>query len=47
MVVAPVTKADAATALENVPTLAPRPTFKNIGAMEEAMIDALEYIPSN
>ena len=47
MVVAPVTKTDATAALEDVPTLAPRPTFKNINAMEEAIIDAMEAIPSN
>ena len=47
MVVAPVTKTDATAALEGVPTLAPRPTFKNINAMEDAIIDAMEAIPSN
>ena len=47
MVVAPVTKTDATAALGNVPNLEPRPNFKNINAMEEALIDALEAIPSN
>ena len=41
MVAAPVTKAEVATALANVPTLAPRPTFKNINAMEAAILDAV------
>ena len=47
MVAAPVTKAEVATALANVPTLAPRPTFKNINAMEAAILDAVDCIASN
>ena len=47
MVAALVNKIDAAMALANVPSVTPRSTFRDICAMEEAIIDVLECIPLN
>ena len=47
MVAAPVTKAEVAAALANVPTLEARPTFKKINLMETAIVDAVDCITSN